>query len=110
AMPGTGFKSEALIQLKIVVFAPMPRASVRTVIRACPVALTIIRNAYRTSCQKDAMFTSPALLIRTVLSTVFNEMAAEQVPEKEGVMLRITPAPSAGSSKSFVLTKYIACG
>src|SRR5262245_33766698 len=58
AMPGTGFNREALIQLKIVVFAPMPSASVRIVISAYPGALRIIRNAYRTSCQKDAIVTS----------------------------------------------------
>jgi len=35
-IPGTGFNSAELIQLKIVVFAPIPSASVRIAIAANP--------------------------------------------------------------------------
>src|SRR3954464_3344670 len=51
-MPGTGFSSDPLIQLKMVVFAPMPSASVRIVMHAYPGALTSTRRAYFTSCAK----------------------------------------------------------
>src|SRR3954452_3584588 len=49
AMPGTGFSSDPLIQLKMVVFAPMPNASVRIVMHVYPGALTSTRRAYFTS-------------------------------------------------------------
>ena len=52
ASPGMGFSNVELIQLKIVVFAPMPRASVRMAITAYPGDLAIIRRLYRTSCHK----------------------------------------------------------
>ena len=53
--PGTGFSNAELIQLKIVVFAPMPSASVRIAIAANPGAFAIIRKLYRTSCQIDVI-------------------------------------------------------
>ncbi|HWY71619.1 MAG TPA: hypothetical protein VNX88_23335 [Terriglobales bacterium] len=47
-----GFSNVELIQLKIVVFAPMPSASVRMAIAANPGDLAIIRRLYRASCHK----------------------------------------------------------
>jgi hypothetical protein len=43
-IPGTGFNSAELIQLKIVVFAPIPSASVRIAIAANPGAFAITRR------------------------------------------------------------------
>src|SRR5277367_2525789 len=53
ARPGTGLSKDALIQLKIVVFAPMPRASVKIAMAANPGAFAIIRRLYRTSCHSE---------------------------------------------------------
>ena len=44
-----------MIQLKIVVFAPIPSASVRIAIAANPGALAITRRMYRTSCRNEVM-------------------------------------------------------
>src|SRR5579864_1296405 len=52
ASPGTGFSNAELIQLKIVVFAPIPRASVRTAIAAKPGLFLITRNPYLQSCNR----------------------------------------------------------
>src|SRR5438270_7086150 len=46
---GIGLNSVALIQLKIVLFAPIPRASVSTAVIAKPGARRNCRNAYRIS-------------------------------------------------------------
>src|SRR5690242_5003749 len=51
-MPGTGFSRHPLIQLKIVVLAPMPNASVRIVMHAYPGALARTRRVYFRSCAK----------------------------------------------------------
>jgi hypothetical protein len=52
-----GFNKVELIQLKIVVFAPIPKASVRMAMKAYPGAFAIIRRLYRTSCQNDFIIT-----------------------------------------------------
>ena len=44
ASPGAGFNSAELIQLKMVVFAPMPSASIRMAMTANPGARSIIRR------------------------------------------------------------------
>src|ERR1700720_3501292 len=59
ASPGTGFNNAELIQLKIVVFAPIPSASVRMASAANPGALAIIRMLYRTSCQNEVIQPPP---------------------------------------------------
>src|ERR1700730_13837205 len=55
ASPGTGFSNAELIQLKIVVFAPIPSARVRMASAAKPGVFLIARRLYRTSCQSDVM-------------------------------------------------------
>jgi len=63
ASPGIGFSNVALIQLKIVVFAPIPSASVRITIAANPGAFAITRRLYRTSCQNEFTNTPPRDLL-----------------------------------------------
>ena len=55
ARPGTGFSSVEWIQLKIVVFAPIPSANVKMAIAANPGAFRIILRPYRASCQNEVM-------------------------------------------------------
>ena len=52
--PGSGLSSTALIQLKIVVLAPMPSASVRIATAVKPGACRARRTANRTSCSTPA--------------------------------------------------------
>src|SRR5436853_471197 len=54
-IPGTGFNNAEFIQLKIVVFAPIPSARVRMASAANPGVFAITRRLYRTSCQSDVM-------------------------------------------------------
>src|SRR6516225_5054113 len=49
--PGRGFNKTLWIQLKMVVFAPIPRASVSTAVAVKPGDLTIMRRLKRRSCQ-----------------------------------------------------------
>src|SRR5579864_281004 len=58
-IPGTGFSNAELIQLKIVVFAPMPSASVRMAIAVNPGVFVIARRLYRTSCQNEVIRIPP---------------------------------------------------
>src|ERR1700687_4214958 len=55
AIPGTGFNNAELIQLKIVVFAPIPSARVRMARAAKPGVFLIARRLYRTSCQSGVI-------------------------------------------------------
>src|ERR1700733_5551126 len=59
ASPGTGFSNAELIQLNILVFAPIPSASVRIAITANPGAFKIIRKLYRKSCQIELIRAPP---------------------------------------------------
>lgn len=51
-MPGSGSRSTALIRVKIVASAPIPRASAITTISAKPGLVSSIRRPYRGSSQK----------------------------------------------------------
>jgi len=57
--PGTGLSNVELIQLKIVVFAPIPKASVRIASAANPGAFAITRRLYRMSCQNEVTHAPP---------------------------------------------------
>src|ERR1700675_105621 len=59
ASPGIGFSNDELIQLKIVVFAPIPSASVSMARAANPGAFAITRRLYRTSCQNEVIRAPP---------------------------------------------------
>src|SRR6266850_8508666 len=60
-LKGSGRSSTAFTTLKMAVFAPMPRASVRTATSVKPGLLASIRNAYRKSCRKFDITYLPAL-------------------------------------------------
>src|SRR5215472_1301864 len=51
-MPGRGSKRTALIQVKMVAFAPIPKARVITTVRVKPGRFLSIRKLCRKSCQK----------------------------------------------------------
>src|ERR1700676_4310898 len=86
--PGTGFNNAELIQLKIVVFAPIPSASVRMAIAANPGALASARQLYRTSCQNE------------VIPTPFREEPdwnyGARLPPSKFVLWQIAGAPLSG--------------
>src|SRR6202046_5553040 len=63
--PGTGFSNAELIQLKIVVLAPIPSASVRMIIAAYPGPFAIVRRLYRTSCQIEINCAPPSTYYKT---------------------------------------------
>src|SRR6266446_95191 len=54
-MPGKDAKRTALIQVKIVALAPMPKANVVTTTKVKPGFLSSVRRLYRKSCQKVSM-------------------------------------------------------
>src|SRR5512146_3033865 len=72
AIPGTGFSSDPLIQLKMVVLAPIPNARVRIVMPAYPGALTSTRRAYFTSCVKVDIGHSPATSVTEGIAEMFH--------------------------------------
>src|SRR6266853_4186092 len=54
-MPGKDARRTALIQVKIVALAPMPKANVVTTTKVKPGFLNSVRRLYRKSCQKVSM-------------------------------------------------------
>src|SRR5260370_40239776 len=54
-MPGKDARRTALIQVKIVALAPMPKAKVVTTTKVQPGLLNRVRRLYRKSCQKVSM-------------------------------------------------------
>src|SRR5258708_6579465 len=54
-MPGKDASRTALIQVKIVALAPMPKANVATTTKVKPGLLSSVRRLYRKSCQKVSM-------------------------------------------------------
>src|SRR5260370_16798181 len=80
-MPGKDARRTALIQVKIVALAPMPKANVVTTTNVKPGFLNSVRRLYRKSCQKVSMISLFLLSTPIDSASDFVNVCWASVPE-----------------------------